>query len=111
MFFSVKRTNNRPNDLLNRGAEESMQGKVLPGATERADASFSFASSVSRGPTVMPQQDVGVHHSGRKHLADLLNGFDPAHEEGSGEVLVFWATPEVSSPTANEGLARVNGGN
>ena len=111
LFISVKRTNNRPNDLLNRGAEESVQGKVLPGATERADASFSFASSVSRGPTVMPQKNVGVYHSGRKHLADLLSGLDPAHEEGSSEVLMFWATPEVSSPTVHEGLTRIDGRN
>ena len=55
LFISVKRTNNRPNDLLNGGAKESVQGKVLPGAAEKANASFSFASSVSRGPTVMSQ--------------------------------------------------------
>ena len=111
LFFPIKGPNKRSNDLLDRGAEEGVQGKVLPSTAERADASFSFASSVGRGPAVMPQKNVGVYHSGRKHLADLLSGLDPAHEEGSSEVLMFWATPEVSSPTVHEGLTRIDGGN
>ena len=88
-----------------------MQGKILLGSTEKANASFASTSSMGRGPAVVSQEDVGVDHSGRKHLADLLNGSDPAHEEGSGEVLMFWAAPEVSSPTVHEGLTRINGGN
>ena len=84
LFFSVKRTNKRTNELLNRSAEEGVQGKILLGATERADASFTFASTVGRGPAVMSQKDVGVYHSGREHLADLLDGSEPATEECSG---------------------------
>ena len=54
LFISVKRTNNRPNDLLNRGAEEGVQGKVLLSTTKRANASFTFTSTMGRGPAVMP---------------------------------------------------------